>query len=68
VWTNARVEVGQDVELALSFAYDTIPVPTEGRVVWTAPLQGAPGRRCGVQWKSDIEEHARLQEMIDAIA
>ena len=69
VWTDAGVEVGQELSLSLSFAYDTIPVPTEGRVVWIAPLNGHAGRCCGVQWKSLPEDgRERLQEMIDASA
>jgi Tfp pilus assembly protein PilZ len=68
VWTNAGVEVGQEVALSLSFACDTLPIPTEGRVVWTAPLNGHSGRSCGVQWKGHPRDHERLQEMIDASA
>ena len=69
VWTDAGVEVGQELSLSLSFAYDTLPVPTEGLVVWTAPLNGHAGRCCGVQWKSlPDEDRERLHEMIDASA
>lgn len=69
VWTNAGVEVGQEVSLSLSFACDTLPVPTEGRVVWTAPLRGHEGSCCGVQWNSEpSHDRERLHEMIDASA
>ena len=69
VWTNAGVVVGQEVSLSLSFACDTLPVPTEGRVVWTAPLRGHDGHSCGVQWNSEpSQDRERLHEMIDASA
>jgi Tfp pilus assembly protein PilZ len=69
VWTDARVEVGQRLRLALSFAREPVAVPTEGRVVWTAPVLSTPGRRCGLAWELAPGQDAdRLLEMIGASA
>jgi Tfp pilus assembly protein PilZ len=50
VWTDARLEIGQELALTLSFAREARSVPAAGRVVWTAPLTGSTGRRCGLAW------------------
>ena len=69
VWTDARVEVGQHLRLALSFAREPVPVPTEGRVVWTGPSNSTPGRRCGLEWETGPgPDSEHLQEMIAASA
>ena len=66
VWTDARLEVGQELALSLSFAREPWPVPAGGRVVWTAPLTGSSGRRCGVQWEMGGVEGQLLRQMIAA--
>src|SRR5262245_36076304 len=69
IWTDAKVEVGQHLRLSLSFAREPIPVPTQGRVVWTGPITSTPGRRCGLEWETpDGPARERLQEMIAASA
>jgi len=53
----------------LSFAREPVAVPTEGRVVWTAPVLSTPGRRCGLAWELAPGQDAdRLLEMIGASA
>jgi Tfp pilus assembly protein PilZ len=69
VWTDARIDVGQHVKVALSFAREAMPVPTPCRVVWTGPTTGTPGRRCGLEWEGQPgPERDRLRKMIDASA
>jgi Tfp pilus assembly protein PilZ len=69
VWTDAKVEAGQHLRLSLTFAREPIPVPIEGRVVWTGPITNTPGRRCGLEWEGPGgPDRDRLQEMIVASA
>jgi hypothetical protein len=70
VWTDAALEVGQRLALSLSFARGLLPVPAEGRVIWTGPESSDPGRRYGLQWaRIDGQPlEARLRELIAACA
>jgi len=71
VWTDALLDVGQNLTLSLSFAREPLPVPVAGQVVWAAPpsSSGSPGRRCGLRWDHLAgPEDARLMEMIAASA
>jgi Tfp pilus assembly protein PilZ len=66
VWTDARLDVGQELALSLSFAREPRAVPAECRVVWTAPLTGSTGRRCGLEWETHGGEGELLRRMIAA--
>jgi Tfp pilus assembly protein PilZ len=69
VWTDARLDVGQHLQLALSFAREAEPVPTQGRVVWANPLSNTRNRRCGVEWEAGPEPAGvRLKRLIAASA
>ncbi len=69
VWTDARIDVGQHLLLQLSFAREPLPVPAEGRVVWTGPITNTPGRRCGLKWEAAPgPDGDRLRQMIVASA
>ena len=66
LWTDARLQVGQQLALLLSFAREPRSVPAAGLVVWTAPVTGTPGRRCGLKWESTGDEGQLLRLMIGA--
>jgi Tfp pilus assembly protein PilZ len=69
VWTDARFEVGQHLQLSLSLAREPLPVPAEGRVVWAGPVTNTPGRRCGLAWEGMAGgEGERLRQLIVASA
>jgi len=69
IWTDARLDVGQHLLLSLSFAREPVPVPAEGRVVWTGPITNTPGKRCGLRWDAPPgPDGERLRQMIAASA
>jgi Tfp pilus assembly protein PilZ len=68
VWTDARLEAGQQVSLAVSFARTSRPVAAEARVVWTGPETGSATRRYGVQWDTKSPEAPHLRRLISESA
>lgn len=68
VWTDARLEAGQQVALSISFARASRPVPAEARVVWSAPDTGAGARRYGVEWDPNTPEAPHLRRLISESA
>jgi len=68
LWTDASLEAGQRVSLAVSFARESHPVPAEARVVWTSPEKGSGGRRYGVQWDKEAPEARNLRRLISESA
>lgn len=69
IWTDASIDVGQSLQLALSFAREAEPVPTQGRVVWTNPVSNTRGRRCGLEWEpAPGSDGVRLKQLIAASA
>jgi Tfp pilus assembly protein PilZ len=64
VWTNGRFEVGEKVDLRLSFAREPQPFEATGHVVWgEAAGEGQDAVRYGLQW--DDAETTRLKSLID---
>jgi Tfp pilus assembly protein PilZ len=68
VWTDARLEEGQQVTLSVSFARASRPVPTEARVVWTGPEVSTGARRYGVRWDAETPEAPHLRRLISESA
>jgi Tfp pilus assembly protein PilZ len=68
VWTDARLDAGQQVRLAVSFARASRPVPADARVVWTGPETGSGTRRYGVQWDAEAPEALHLRRLISESA
>jgi Tfp pilus assembly protein PilZ len=68
VWTDASLDAGQQVTLAVSFARASRPVPAEARVVWTGPSTGSGTRRYGVQWDTETSETLHLRRLISESA
>jgi len=65
VWTDATLDVGQDLMFALSFPHEPQPLETRGRVVWAGPTPTEGTVRYGLQWSSPTRaERARLKELI----
>jgi len=68
VWTDARLEAGQLVTLAVSFARASRPIPAEARVVWTGAETGSGARRYGVQWDAETPDASHLRRLISESA
>jgi Tfp pilus assembly protein PilZ len=67
VWTNGRFEVGQKVELRLSFPREPETFETSGYVVWEAPAPEEPDAlRYGLEWEeAPAPRRGRLTALID---
>lgn len=67
VWTNGRFEVGEEVELRLSFPREPETFETTGYVVWGAPAPEEPGAlRYGLAWgEAPAPRRGRLKALID---
>jgi Tfp pilus assembly protein PilZ len=68
LWTDARLEAGQQVSLAVSFARAPRPVAAQARVVWIRPETGSGTRRYGVQWDAEAPEALHLRRLISESA
>ena len=67
VWTNGRFEVGEKVELRLSFPRQPQTFETTAHVVWGAPAaEEADALRYGLEWdEAAVPERGRLKALID---
>jgi Tfp pilus assembly protein PilZ len=66
VWTNGRFEVGERLELRLSFPRQPQTFETTCHIVWGAPEpEEADALRYGLEWEAPAQEIARLKSLID---
>lgn len=67
VWTNGRFEVGEQVELRLSFPREPETFETTGHIVWGAPApEEADALRYGLEWdEAPAPRRGRLKTLID---
>ena len=64
VWSDAHLQPGQLVTLAVSFARASRPVPAEARVVWTGPGSKPGASRYGVRFDPAMREAEHLRRLI----
>jgi Tfp pilus assembly protein PilZ len=67
VWTNGHFEVGEKVELRLSFPREPETFETTGYVVWGTPSPEEPDAlRYGLAWdEAPAPKRGRLKALID---
>jgi Tfp pilus assembly protein PilZ len=67
IWTNGHFEVGERVELRLSFPREPQTFETTAHIVWEAPSpEQADALRCGLEWDdAPAPERGRLKALID---
>lgn len=65
VWTNRRLQVGENVSLRLSFAREPQPVEASGRVIWSRPAHEGDTLCYGLRWDEASLPRDRLRTLID---
>lgn len=63
VLTDARLPLGESLDLELSFFREPQVVPAAGRIVWSSGSRDAGALRYGVEW--DGSEDERLKGLIE---
>jgi len=68
VWSDAHLQPGQDILMAVSFAKASRPVPSNARIVWSGPGSKPGASRYGVEWDQASPEAAHLRRLISESA
>ena len=66
VWTDRRLQVGDSINLRLSFPREPQPIQASGRVIWGAQTDGGEASRYGLEWDAgSLPQRDRLKTLIE---